>query len=101
MKEEPDIPIVEIYMKEIKDTNVDFFFISWRPISSAPKEQFILLAILPTDDESMNVVLAWYDILGRRWVYVDPSIDSNTYTIEENDILGWHPIPTPPKEKII
>jgi hypothetical protein len=114
MNNEQDLPIVELHIKEIKaskenfevpvytmeaQTNEDRLAVNWRPISSAPRDGTeILIAI-----EGDGVHMGWNHGPELLWIYHDifyPT-DSMLCGTTEDKILGWFPIPTPPKEKII
>lgn len=126
MKDESDIPTIELHIKELKDTlevydreeeliqmepqtNENVYYLDgcllteeewncriWRPISLAPKDKDILIAI--KDDE---VYIGWHGIKDI-WNYSDMNYPGGSNReVKEDKILGWFPIPIPPEEKIM
>lgn len=68
---------------------------NWRPICSAPKDKDVLIALKD------GVYIGWYS-LKDIWSYSDVNYQKDTICdISETKILGWLPIPDPPKEKIV
>ena len=72
--------------------------INWRPTSVLPEtKDDILLAII---DGRME--FGYYSAKSSTWFYnVKFRYDTAGYSIPEKNILGWLPLPLPPKEKII
>lgn len=67
----------------------------WKPIETAPKDQFVLLAV--PDDGEMEAFVAMAKWQGLGWYGVD-DFGLTFNPVGEPQPTHWMPIPQPPKD---